>query len=129
MRFTLFCIECAKVAQRHGERGGNPDQPEPFSRLGGKKHAQEHGKRRCLGAGGHQGYIGRRRTFVHVGRPDMEGSRSHFKAESNDHQRRRANGQQVWIANGQRCLDVGNAGGPGCAEHQSNAIKEERRGK
>ena len=84
--FDVVLYERADVAQGHGERGRDPEQPEAARGVGLEEHAQQDGKGSGLGAGGHQANDGSGRAFVDVGRPDVERSGGNFEAEAHKHQ-------------------------------------------
>ena len=103
--------ESAKIAKRHGKRGGNPDEPEPScGHVGGKENPQQHRKGSSLGTGRHERHYRSGRAFVDVRCPDVEGSKSHLETQANQHERYRDVNQNAGSWPLQRCVNFRNAG-------------------
>ena len=128
MRLTLVWRMAPRLPMHMEKNGGDPDDPEPVGRGRVNHEADEDREGGGLGSGGHEGHHGRRRAFVNVGRPDVEGSAGDLEAESGEDEGDGDVGERLDVSGGaERGRDVKDVGGAGGAVEQGNAVEEECR--
>ncbi len=128
MRLMSVCEMASRLPDDHRQRGQRPEDGRQVNRQGGEgggEDAQQRGEARDLGARGHEGGDRGRRALVDVGRPHVERDSRDLEAESHQDERR-ANGQEQDRGRG-GSEDARQAGGPGRAEDQRDAVDDKSR--
>ena len=117
-----------EVADGHGEDGDDPEQRRPERTQIGE-HFVDDAQKQCegggFGRGGKQRNNGRRRAFVDVGRPDVEGRGGDFEENADQHERQRGDDQGLVLRGGRQVRDLVDLRGSGSAEDERDAVEQE----
>ena len=113
------------VAESHGERGRDPQQPESAWGIDRENHAQQDCECRRFGSGGHKAHHRSRSTLVNVWSPNVKGSGGNLESQTYKHQRHRVKYKQFDVTRLNlpgNDVDIRRSGG---TEHECNPVKEE----